>query len=242
MKTDDLFKDPHFMSEGFSFDHNVAEVFDNMAARSIPQYVEIQKMIVALACDYALPSSVIYDLGCSTGATLERLVKHCEIQDVRYVGIDLSQEMLTLARQKLASLNAPITLKQQDLSDPVMIDNGSVVILNLVLQFLPYSTRESLLQSIFQSLRPRGIVIIVEKIIPEYETHRESFASIYHHYKAQNGYTKEEIQNKSQSLQNRLLPLGINQNIERLKKSGFSEVETFFQWFNFVGIVAHKNK
>jgi tRNA (cmo5U34)-methyltransferase len=49
-----------------------------------------------------------------------------------------------------------------------------------------------------------------------------------------------EIANKREALENVLVPLTIQENIDLLIEAGFTRVETFFQWFNFVSFVAYK--
>ena len=49
----------------FSFDENVASVFPDMIARSIPGYPLMIENIGRLARQYCQPNSTIYDLGCA---------------------------------------------------------------------------------------------------------------------------------------------------------------------------------
>ena len=57
----------------FNFGKKTAEVFDDMLDRSIPLYRELQRMLKEIAADFAENGSCVYDLGCSTGITLESL-------------------------------------------------------------------------------------------------------------------------------------------------------------------------
>lgn len=57
-------------AEDFTFDDNVAKVFDDMLDRSIPLYREIQRMVVELGTVFIEPGGTVYDIGCSTGNTL----------------------------------------------------------------------------------------------------------------------------------------------------------------------------
>jgi tRNA (cmo5U34)-methyltransferase len=58
--------------------------------------------------------------------------------------------------------------------------------------------------------------------------------------KRRNGYDEMEISQKREALENVLIPYRVDENVELLKRSGFSEVETFFRWYNFCGFVALK--
>jgi len=48
----------------FKFDKSTARIFDDMLHRSVPQYDEVQRMIVELAQKHALEGTTVYDLGC----------------------------------------------------------------------------------------------------------------------------------------------------------------------------------
>ena len=85
----------------FRFGESVASVFDDMLDRSVPFYHEIQRMIGEMAADFAVEGTNCYDLGCSTGTTMLHLDK-CVSDQVRFIGVDNSAEMLDRCRTKLA--------------------------------------------------------------------------------------------------------------------------------------------
>ena len=64
------------------------------------------------------------------------------------------------------------------------------------------------------------------------------FQEAYYRYKNERGYSELEIANKREALENVLVPLSIAENRDMLRAAGFREVETFFQWFNFVSFIA----
>ena len=64
---DTVFTDPLSGGRPFTFDEKVAEVFPDMARRSIPGYELIINAIGRMAARHARDNSVIYDLGCSLG-------------------------------------------------------------------------------------------------------------------------------------------------------------------------------
>jgi SAM-dependent methyltransferase len=86
----------------FDFGEATAAVFDDMLDRSIPEYRELQRMIGELAATFAEPGTRIYDLGCSTGITLETLMAAVQAP-VDYVGLDYSAPMLERARAPLTA-------------------------------------------------------------------------------------------------------------------------------------------
>src|SRR5438477_11409687 len=93
MGKDEVFKEEIEKASDFKFSANVANVFDDMVNRSVPFYGEIQRMMAELTAEHAKDGADVYDLGCSTGTTMigmDTMVK----QDIRFIGVDDSPEML----------------------------------------------------------------------------------------------------------------------------------------------------
>jgi tRNA (cmo5U34)-methyltransferase len=83
----------------FEFNEETASVFEDMLERSVPFYHEMQRMLVELTSDFAVDQTAVYDIGCSTGATLSAL--DTLAQDVTLIGIDSSPAMLARAETLL---------------------------------------------------------------------------------------------------------------------------------------------
>lgn len=225
----------------FDFGEATAAVFDDMLDRSVPLYREIQSMLADLAACFAKPQSRLYDLGCSTGNTLLALESRVP-EGVTLVGLDASAAMLEEARAKLGSAprrNA-IEFLHQDLESDLLLNDASVVILNLTLQFVRPLAREQLLTKICEGLRPGGCLLLVEKVVsPDSRLHR-LFIDRHYAYKRQNGYSAMEISAKREALENILVPFQSRENETLLRRAGFSAVEPFFRWYNFEGMIALK--
>src|SRR3954454_1355120 len=128
LPVDQVFRNQLEKVSDFTFNEAVAGVFDDMVSRSVPFYIEIQRMLAELAASFATEGSNIYDLGCSTGTTLLLMQQALSVK-ANLVGIDYSSEMLDRCRQKLAEfdLDKSVELRQGDLDDGVHIENASVV-------------------------------------------------------------------------------------------------------------------
>ena len=61
---------------------------------------------------------------------------------------------------------------------------------------------------------------------------------IYYEYKKAQGYSEYEIAQKREALENVLIPFTIEENIKMCKDAGFKQVDTIFQWANFVTFMA----
>jgi tRNA (cmo5U34)-methyltransferase len=68
----------------------------------------------------------------------------------------------------------------------------------------------------------------------------QSFIEFHHQFKEENGYSKLEISQKREALENVLIPWTVEQNSELIRSAGFSTVDLFFKWNNFAGFIALK--
>jgi tRNA (cmo5U34)-methyltransferase len=233
-------------------------VFDDMVTRSVPFYLEIQRMMTEIAADFAVPRSNVYDLGCSTGTTLINLDKVLP-PNVNFIGIDDSKEMLVKCKSNFetAGISRNYSLILRDLNKGVELENASVVVLCLTLQFIRplYRVvvlcltlqfirplyREKLIAQIFKQLNENGCLILIEKVLGEDSLFNRQFIKYYYDYKRRNNYDEMEIAQKREALENVLIPYKLMENRELLLITGFRYVETFFKWYNFCGMVAVKN-
>ena len=101
MAKDTLFSERREAVRDFDFGKDTAVVFDDMLNRSVPYYSEMQRMIGEIASDYAVEGTRIYDLGCATCNAFFELDRVLS-KNLKFVGVDFSNEMLDQARQKMA--------------------------------------------------------------------------------------------------------------------------------------------
>ena len=241
MGKDEVFKDEIEQASDFKFGANVANVFDDMVNRSVPFYGEIQRMMAELAANHAREGSFVYDLGCSTGTTMIGMNTMVN-QDIRFIGVDDSQEMLDKCKRKLIEVgfSRPYELRCTDMSQGIQINNASVVVLCLTLQFVRPIYREQVLKNIYDGLNPGGVLILVEKILAEESDFNRDFIEYYYNYKRRNQYSEMEIAQKREALENVLIPYKLSEDISLLRDRGFINCEVFFKWYNFAGIIAVK--
>lgn len=237
---DEVFREPQ-PSADFAFGEKVARVFDDMLDRSVPFYQETQRMIVELAADFAVDGTNVYDLGCSTGTTMLNL-DAVVAPGVKFIGVDYSEEMLKRCRQKLAEhgFRRQHELICADLNQGVAIQNASMVLMVLTLQFVRPLYRDTLVKSILQGLNENGCLILVEKVLGEDSMFNRLFIKYYYDLKKRHGYSEMEIAQKREALENVLIPYKLLENREMLLRSGFRYCDVFFKWYNFCGIIAVK--
>jgi len=238
---DRVFREPITSAEDFKFGQKVVKAFDDMVNRSVPFYGEIQRMISEIAADFATEGTNVYDLGCATGTSLLALDQTVP-ENVRFVGVDNSSEMLGRCRQKLEEqgMKRDYDLVHSDLNEGLTLSNASLVLMVLTLQFVRPLRRERLVSSILEGLNPNGCLILVEKVLGEDSIFNRLFIKYYYELKKKQGYSELEIAQKREALENVLVPYKLMENRDLLLQAGFRYCDVFFKWYNFSAMIAIK--
>ncbi len=242
MSSDGLYSSGR-IDEDFSFNGDVAEVFDDMLNRSIPFYRTVIKTTADLIRRLATPGSCVLDLGCSTGSTLLELARLLPDMELRFVGIDNAPAMLAKAQRKVEmySRSSVIELRNQDITR-ADLHGADIIICNYTMQFIRPILRPPFVARLYESLPAGGMLFVSEKVISHHSRLNRKYIDLYHDFKRSRGYSELEISAKREALENILIPFSVRENIDLLSKSGFNPVETYFQWINFVSFVALKEK
>jgi tRNA (cmo5U34)-methyltransferase len=234
---DTIFDKPYKNINDFVFDAQVANVFENMVNRSVPGYQTMLEMMPLFAQTYAQKNSNIYDLGCSLGA-VSLAIDLAKVEDTKIISVDNSPEMIKKCQKNLSNLknNQIICADINDLK----IENASIVILNLTIQFISPEKRQQLINKIYQGLNQNGILILSEKVHFENTKEHSIQNKLQINFKLANGYSELAVAQKRQALENILKTDNINVHLERLDKAGFKQSFSWFQCFNFVSLFAVK--
>lgn len=232
---DEIFKLP--IKKQFEFDESVVSVFDDMVSRSVPFYSISQELICEILTKNLPANAVVFDLGCSTANTLLELSK--KRQDLVLRGVDSSEAMIKTAKNKAMAYGANLDLMVGDILECEFGD-ANAVILNYTLQFIRPIKRALFIKKIYENLQRDGLFIFSEKLVFEDKKFAKDMIEIYEKYKISQGYSKFEIAQKREALENVLIPYSEYENKELCLNAGFRMIECVFKWANFASFVAFK--
>lgn len=216
----------------------VAEQFDDHVVKSVPLYNMFHDMLITFSRYYAMDETTVLDLGTSTGHLLNKMALENKNKTVYFYGIDYAEEMIDKAKSFYPQLN----FIQADLTkqEAYNFKDVSYVTSMLCLQFINPKHRQFILNNIYNILEPNGAFAIVEKVKSNNIDLHDIYNNTYYEFKRNSGISDKEILDKNFSLQGQMFPLTMEQNIDMLKIAGFSIVEVFMKYNNFVGIIAIK--
>jgi tRNA (cmo5U34)-methyltransferase len=233
---DKVFTKP--IKKQFEFDEEVAAVFDDMLARSVPFYDESQKMTEFFVHKFLKNNALVYDLGCSTASLLINISRKLKV-DAKLIGLDNSDAMLERASKKCEAFSAKIILENADILT-YQYQNADIFISNYTLQFIRPLVREELVKKIAKATKDNGIFIFSEKVISHHSKLNKDLIECYYDFKKTQGYSEYEIVQKREALENVLVPYSEDENIKMALNCGFTHCEVVFRWANFATFIAIK--
>lgn len=225
-------------SERWEFDAAVADNFDDMLERSIPQYSLMRELCYRLARPHVTGGKDVVDLGCSRGGALASFAQ--PPMPGRLVGLEVSEPMLAAARERFQGVEG-VEIRRHDLRDGVPVDLSACVVLSvLTLQFTPIEHRQRILRQVYERLVPGGAFVLVEKVLGDGSILEDEFVVAYWAAKAEHGYSEQEIRRKALALEGVLVPVTARWNENMLSRAGFENVDCFWRYLNFGGWLAIK--
>ncbi len=223
----------------FTFDAKVADVFDDMVRRSVPGYQSMIEMIGLSVKTYGQDNTNYYDLGASTGATSTALSVNNTNSNNTIIAVDNSRDMVKKCQKNLSSQIGNFEIICTDIED-VLIDNASIVVLNLTLQFIEPEQRQRLINKVYNGLTTGGVLIVSEKIHFDDKQKQKEITNLHINFKRANGYSDLEIAAKRQSIENVLITDNKKTHLHRFKLAGFKNSICHFQCLNFASFLAVK--
>jgi tRNA (cmo5U34)-methyltransferase len=228
--------------ERWEFDRNVTDVFENMLARSVPEYGTMRALVFDLGATLVQPGTAIVDIGCSKGDALAPFVRQFGKAN-HYIGVELSEAMLDAARRQFATQigQGMVDIRRLDLRAEYPPEMASLTLAVLTIQFTPIEHRQRIMQRIAAHTVPGGGLILVEKVLGSSAPIEDLLTRRYYALKAAKGYTAEQIERKRLALEGVLVPIAARWNEDLMREAGFNQIECFWRWCNFGGWIAIKN-
>lgn len=222
----------------WGFDGDVPSQFDAHVRRSVPFYEEGHGLVVKLSDFFVGSGSVVYELGCSTGALTRRLAERHRDQGARIVGIDLADDMVTLARARCEGLDNVETVAGDVVE--MELQACDLIVAYYTAQFIRPRFRQLVFDKVYAALNWGGALLLFEKVRAPDARFQDAMTQLYTDFKSEQGFTDAEIIAKARSLKGVLEPFSTQGNLDLMGRAGFVDVMTVFKYLNFEGFLAIK--
>ena len=227
----------------FTFAHR-QEGFDEHIDWSIRGYSDLLDDVINLSRYFVENNTKVVDIGCSTGKLTKRIMEYNDIcSSANYVGVEVAEGFFDNMDKREAQLNKQFpNTSLEFIKDDIRnykFENCSLVTSLFTLQFMPYSSRETIVQNIYDGLNEGGAFIFAEKIDTSHSRLENMLRTIYYDFKNKK-FSYDDIMTKEKTLQNMLKPNSWDEIESILDGAGFKAVQSFWQNHLFIGAIAIK--
>ena len=225
----------------FTFAHR-KEGFDNHIDASIRHYSSLHDDIVAMSRYFVENDTSVVDIGCSTGKTLGAMIDQNKesAPNAHYHGVEnadgFAEDMKSREKEYTDS---NLNLHFQDVRNFIFPFDSSFITSIFTLQFIPKRDRQSILNSIYDSLLPGGAFVFSEKTYASSPELEQILTFLFYDHKRKE-FSCEDIMDKEYTLRSMLKPMHWNDLLSMMYEAGFQEVQPFWRNHLFVGAIAIK--
>lgn len=224
---------------GWNFGGDVAETFVSHVRQSVPYYDDGHDLVCYLSDYFCLSDSTCYELGVSTGELIRKLALYNESKpNAQWIGVDREKPMVEKAIKHCSGIKN-IRIDNEDIL-LYELEKSDFIVSYYCIQFIPARYRQELFNKIYRSLNWGGAFVLFEKVRGPDARFQDIMMSIYNDYKLRNGFSADEILNKTRSLKGVLDPFSTEGNIGLLQRAGFADITTIMKYVCFEGFLAIK--
>ena len=165
-------------------------------------------------------------MGCGTGTLVSKAAS--QFPGLEFAAADPSEAMLTIAREKCANLK--VSYSATGTEDLMLAKRFDIITAIMSHHYLTKGEREQATKNCFAMLKPGGLYVAFETILPFTEFGTKTGLKRWGNAQIAKGKTVEAVEKHVGRYGTELLPISVPEHIELLKKVGFSTVELL--WFS----------
>ena len=223
----------------WSFGGSVPDVFVEHIKLSVPYYDEGHDLVCQLSDYFVHNTSTCYEIGTSTGELIRKLALHNKSKTgARWVGLDVEPDMVKAAQDHCRDVEN-ITILEED-ARLIDLEPADLIVSYYTMQFIEPRFRQELFDRIYEALNWGGAFILFEKVRGPDARFQDLLTQLYNDFKLRNGFTHEEILEKTRSLKGVLEPFSTQGNLDLMKRAGFEDVMSVHKHLCFEGFLAIK--
>jgi tRNA (cmo5U34)-methyltransferase len=206
-----------------------AESFDPWISSLAPYYSEAIKAMVSALCFDPGSNIRVADLGCGTGSVA--LAVKERFPDSEIYCVDLSENMLEEAREKLAPYNG-IEFHEADIKGFRQEGRYDAVLSSLCLHHIEdQCEKQDLFRNVFDSLVPGGMFIVYDVVLSSDDKLQNVYMNKWKEFMRER-IPPEEVERVLELYKEEDRPFSLTEELARLEKTGFSRVDVILKYYN----------
>ncbi|MBN2652272.1 MAG: methyltransferase domain-containing protein [Spirochaetales bacterium] len=208
-----------------------ANFYDEIILKLIPYYREmVDALASSIPCDQGSSIKVL-DLGCGTGSISKAILE--KYPDARFTIIDISEEMLKIAENKIGSKSIDKSICK-DFYKFNLEEKYDVVASSLALHHLiTDEDKKKFYTKIFKMLEPKGVFLNADVVLGSNDDFQESYMKKWILYMEKSCSMDEITNNWLVKYKNEDRPAKLIDQIKWLEEIGFSDVDVIWKYYNF---------
>ena len=199
-----------------------AEDYDVQIRRFIPYYDEMQATGVGMLASLVAPDAHVVDLGAGTGALSAAVLKGLPQANVTVLDVD--QDMLAVARHRLADFGDRVSFVEQSFLDP--LPQADAFVASIALHHIhKLEQKRDLYRGIRDALPPGGPFLNLDATVSEGSRLSGPMFDSWVAHMVEQGIPEAEARGNIASWQDEDTYFPLDTELAALRQAGFSEVE-----------------
>ncbi len=208
-----------------------AGIYDQTRRQFIPCFDDFYRIALDLIPDPGNARPRILDLGAGTGLVTAMVLER--IPQASVVLADVSQAMLDQARERFAGMAGDLAFQAIDYRAGLPEGPFDVIISALSIHHLDDREKQNLFHRTFEHLVPGGIFINADQALGKTPAIDARYRKCWFREIRAAGITDEQMAQAEERMEEDRMSL-LGDQLAWMGKAGFSEVNCWYQYYNFV--------
>jgi len=214
--------------------------FDHDIRLLVPRYDELHEAVLNSISPEFKGSLRVLELGCGTGELTARLLERFPYAQIW--GVDYSEKMLAVAREKLATHEERLTLIQSDFNQVEFPPQLDLVLSTLAIHHLTDPDKLRLFQRVYEHLSEGGWFVNGDAVLFESVHHEYLHGVVREEHARANGLTTEELEQRLEEIQTHDHPATLIHQLHLMQAAGFSVVDVIWKYYSLAVFGGFKGK